>query len=221
MWWHSGFVTDRNDTFLTKLSSYNRTCCFFVFMRSSWIEISVFQLYSIRWFQFISLPGSGRIRKSRWNRREVTFPIPIDYRVIPNLYLITGGLAGVLYLWPVFRQNVFVKPLQIKGHNNSCCYIDYSSFCRLMATSAQDHNLIIWKTSSQNCVVCFIIGLCSSIFLWTARINGSPDRLHALLLFPRGLLWKLSRIVLLPFRQEKKHPTSYQVRFVCSCAYSL
>lgn len=165
MLWHSGFVTDRNDTFLTKLSSYNRTCCFFVFMRSSWIEICVFQLYSIRWFQFVSLPGSGRIRKSRWNRREVTFPIPIDYRVIPNLYLITGGLAGVLYLWPVFRQNVFVKPLQIKGHNNSCCYIDYSSFCRLMATSAQDHNLIIWKTSSQNCVVCFIIGLCSSIFL--------------------------------------------------------
>ncbi|OAO13008.1 hypothetical protein AV274_5301 [Blastocystis sp. ATCC 50177/Nand II] len=74
----------------------------------------------------------------------------IEEKVIPNLYLITGGLAGVLYLWPVFRQNVFVKPLQIKAHNNSCCYIDYSSFCRLMATSAQDHNLIIWKASSLN-----------------------------------------------------------------------
>ena len=75
--------------------------------------------------------------------------------MIPNLYLITGGLAGVLYLWPVFRQNVFVKPLQIKAHNNSCCYIDYSSFCRLMATSAQDHNLIIWKASSLTWSVCF------------------------------------------------------------------
>lgn len=106
--------------------------------------------------------------------------------MIPNLYLITGGLAGVLYLWPVFRQNVFVKPLQIKAHNNSCCYIDYSSFCRLMATSAQDHNLIIWKASSLNWSVCFTIGLCRSRFLSTARVRGSQDRLHDLLPFLRA-----------------------------------
>lgn len=71
----------------------------------------------------------------------------LEEKVVPNLYLIAAGVSGNTYLWPAFKQDVFVDPCVTKVHESPCMFIDNSSYCNLIATCSQDHKLSIWKTN--------------------------------------------------------------------------
>lgn len=76
----------------------------------------------------------------------------LEEKVVPNLYLIAGGNSGNTYLWPVFRQEVFVSPAVKKIQDSPCMFIDTSSYCNLIAICSQDRTVNIWKTDV--CPVC-------------------------------------------------------------------
>ena len=82
--------------------------------------------------------------------------LAVDRRVVPQLYLLAGGMTGKAYIWPIYKQKVglqestegqmLMKPRTMKIYDNAIYCVDFSNDSKLLATCSEDHSLTLWKS---------------------------------------------------------------------------
>ena len=80
----------------------------------------------------------------------------VHRRVVPQLYLLAGGMTGKAYIWPIYKQKVgewasadaqmSMKPRTMKIYDNAIYCVDFSNDSKLLATCSEDHSLTLWKS---------------------------------------------------------------------------
>ncbi|KAK8824791.1 hypothetical protein WA538_005458 [Blastocystis sp. DL] len=70
----------------------------------------------------------------------------IEEKVVPQLYLLAGGMTGKAYIWPIYKQKMSMKPRTMKIYDNAIYCVDFSNDSKLLATCSEDHSLTLWKS---------------------------------------------------------------------------